>query len=575
MRQRALKACLACRRRKRKCDGQKPCRNCDDYEYQCVYDYAVQRQHRSYENPAPRMESAAKLTGMSQLSPMSAGVDGSTHRNTHPTTARTRGFLDLHKSRYFNKESCASFPRSLAVELQTSNLPRLHAFAYHAGVRSEPIYSPQHSLTDLITLAQVKSLVDIYESTIHPVFGILDLTMFSHQCDMQWNGTTQGEAFEAIAAGVVALASLFSNFLTRQVEAIIVEHAKCLLEGSLCVSPPNIHWVRARILRTIYLRGASQPWPAWLCSSTTMHFVEAVGLHRSPEEVTVVVNSEGRLLDGSIEMRERTFQVARSLNLIISYDYGRSSVNLGTLNPRLLPNRPKDFTDQFCSLVCLIAVDDTALASTTENTDLLALLERVCNAPADHDFIVLTRAELALCIYRRLHHFGYSLAKEKIDQIVAVGMPALQAARQLAALEQPWWNILGTVFHFICVLLSVISFGSACTRQTSDNFQMNTNSSLELIPEAVHTLEHLSQQLGTHMAMEAVKTANDLVSASLNQRRKAIENLENALTRSVASDMSPGDQTFTEDDWNMFLQPFDQNYFSNIRFTDMSQEGLC
>jgi hypothetical protein len=105
--------------------------------------------------------------------------------------------------------------------------------------------------------------------------------------------------------------------------------------------------------------------------------------------------------------------------------------------------------------------------------------------------------------------------------------------------------------------------------------QINTNSSLELVPEAVHTLEHLSQQLGTHMAMEAVKTANDLVSASLNQRRKAIQNLENALTHSVASGVSPSDQTFTENDWNMFLQPFDQNYFSNIHFTDMSQEGLC
>jgi hypothetical protein len=111
--------------------------------------------------------------------------------------------------------------------------------------------------------------------------------------------------------------------------------------------------------------------------------------------------------------------------------------------------------------------------------------------------------------------------------------------------------------------------------QLSDSLQINTNSSLERVPEALQTLELLSQKLGTHMAMEAVKTANDLVSASLNQRREAVRNLENALACSVASGISPGSQTLPEDDWNMFLQPFDPNYFSNIPFPDMSQEGLC
>jgi hypothetical protein len=539
-----------------------------------VYDFAAQRHLSSNEHTAPGIESTTNSTGMSQLSPETGSVERSVLRSTHFTTGRTRGFLDLHKSRYFNKESCASFPRSLAVELQTSNLPRLHAFAYHAGVRSDPIYSSQYDLANLVTIAQVQHLIGIYESTIHPVFGILDLATLSHQCDAQWHGRVQGEAFEAVAAGVIALASLFSNFLTREVESAIVDHAKCLLEGALCVSPPNIHWVMARILRTIYLRATSQPWPAWLCSSTTMHLVEAVGLHRSPEEVTIVVNSEGRLHEGSIQMRERIFEVAWSLNLIILYDYGRSSVNLGTINPRFLPNRPNDFTDQFCSLVCMIAVDDTALASTTENTDLLALLEQVCTAPADHDFIVLTRAELALCIYRRLHHFGYCPAKEKIDQIIAVVMPALQAARQLVALEQPWWNILGTVFHFICGLLSVNYFVvDPISGHFVDDLQINTTSSLEQVLEALQTLEHLSQKLDTHMAKEAVKTANDLVNASLNQMRKAMKNLENALMRPVTSGTSPGDQTFPEEDWNIFLQPFDQNHPSNF-LTDMSQT-LC
>src|ERR1700761_61629 len=124
MRQRARKACLTCRKRKRKCDGEHPCRNCDVYEYQCVYERAPQRRRSTNGDGAPpQVESLAKLTEPSQQSPLSVSLDGSAPRSIHSATARTRGFLDLHKSRYFNKESSVSFPRSLAVELQTSNLP--------------------------------------------------------------------------------------------------------------------------------------------------------------------------------------------------------------------------------------------------------------------------------------------------------------------------------------------------------------------------------------------------------------------------------------------------------------------
>lgn len=496
------------------------------------------------------------VAAKSHASPASVSVEGRARRTTH-SPVRTRGFLDLLKSRYMNKESSVSFPRSLAVELQTPNLPRLHAFAYHAGVRFEPTFSPQHRLVDLTPLAQVKRLLEIYRTTIHPIFGFLEIDKVSRQCDAHWNGHAKGEAFEAIACGFIALASLFSNLLAPQLEATIVEHAKSLLESPFPVSLPNVHWVMAWILRTIYLRATSRPHMAWMSSCITMHVAEAVGLHRSPDEVTILATSGHNMLEESIETRERTFQVARSLNMLISYDYGRSSVNLGATNSRKLTPRPGDFTIQLCNLVGHIAADDTAASSISEDTDLFLMLDEVASATAEHDFIVLTRTELALCIYRRMHYFGHALTEDKVDQIIEVGVPALQAARRLAALGHPWWNILGTVFHFICVLLS-----------------MNSNSSLDRVPEAVQTLEHLAQHLDTHMAREAVQTAKDLVKAALDQRRKATQSLENALTGSVAFSGSPADQDLPEPDWNLFLQPFDQNYFGNISYADFSQQSF-
>lgn len=445
-----------------------------------------------------------------------------------------------------NKESSVSFPRSLALDLQTSNLPRLHAFAYHAGLRPEPAFSARYNLLDHITLVQVRRLLEIFQSIIHPIFGFLDINTLRHQCDLHWNGKGQGQPFEAVICGVIGLASLFSEFLTPQAEAAVVTNAKELLESPLSIHL-SLQWVAAWILRTLYLRATSRPHVAWLSSSITMHVAEAIGLHRTPEEMTLVVNPTKYSLQEVANSRERTFQVAQCVNLMISYDYGRSSVSVGETAQKAIPWRTGDFTAQLCDLIWIIAADDSVASSSIESTNLLTLLTRVSEAPADHDFIVLTRAKLAFCIYRRVHYFGLSLEQRKADQIIQAGMASLQAAERLVTTGQPWWNILGTVFHFVCVLLSI-----------------NTSNSIDLVPEAMRTLEQVVQQLNTHMAKEALQTANALVLASLEQKRKAARSLEKALARSTADERSPDDLTFPENNWDFYLRPFDETPFLDI-----------
>lgn len=542
MRQRIRKACLPCRRRKRKCDGQNPCASCIKYEYNCVYerpakedglnDSATQAFDATFDN-------ASSTGGLSSPNHMSSTIRSTQKAPQH--IGRKQGFLDPQKSRYSNNESSVSFPRALALRLETSNLPRLHAFAYHAGVRPEPAFTQVRILKSLISLSQSRDLVGKYEATVHRMFGFLDLEMFNNQLDTYWTGNSQDNAFEAILCGVIALGSLFSGLLTEQVEAKIVEHAKSLLESPFWISPPSIYWVMAWNLRTIYLRMTSRPHTTWVCSCTAMHTAEAVGLHRRPEEVTLVVSSASRLSKETVELRERTFQVAQSLNLLISYEYGRSFVQMGRHLPSLLTPRTNDFTDEVCGLINLIAPDTTSMDDTTKHTDLFDQLQNVHGAKAGHDFVKLLKAEIAYCIYRRLQHFELALEEEKMDQIINIGLSALQAALRLAISGQPWWNILGTVFHFVCVLLSI-----------------NTNSSLARLPQAMQTLDRLVQHLDTHLAREALQTAKDLVCASLEQRQNGLRSLEAALNSSPGDfDSPPMESAVPDVDWNIFLQPFD------------------
>src|SRR3954454_24752388 len=112
VRQRSNRACLACRQRKRKCDGKLPCNTCTGYGYECHYDStgptkAVQGPSRSQAKAAV---SEPDLRGASSF---------------------PSGILHSTKSRYIGKYSSVAFPLCVGLEVQAAKPPRLHSFGYH------------------------------------------------------------------------------------------------------------------------------------------------------------------------------------------------------------------------------------------------------------------------------------------------------------------------------------------------------------------------------------------------------------------------------------------------------------
>ncbi|GFF50208.1 putative C6 transcription factor [Aspergillus udagawae] len=505
MRQRSRQACVPCRRRKRKCDGNFPCSTCTGYGYDCQFlEDSVKSVKRNAASLSPLPLPSAKAARLSEATAKSLGGSSVISSSSH-------GILEPSKLRYMDRHSSVAFPMTVGLELQAANSPRLHSFAYNPGVRAEPSCGVSFDLTAFISWDKVRSLMDVYSSTIHPVFGLLDMERLYHRCEEHWRGKAQGLGLEALISGVIALGSLFSGFLSGEEEIRVMLHAKDILEDASVSRIPSIDKIAGWILRTIYVRSTSRPHSAWLCSCTTMHLVEAAGLHRPLDAVILTTGGSGRkALEDIAETRDRIAQVAQCLNIIIAYDYGRSVVDLGLKWKRdsRCDAPSSDLTPQLFSLVGAVPLDNNA-DPVARRDELVVGLENLVKVPVEHDFLILVKADLAFCIYRRIRLLEPATPQAQLDRVIEIGRSTLPPARRLVAQNHPWWNVVVTVFQFICVLVAI-----------------DTAESLERIPEAVETMEMIAQRLNTHLANEALHTARLLINASLEKKRKGISILE-------------------------------------------------
>ncbi|KAJ5294756.1 hypothetical protein N7508_009577 [Penicillium antarcticum] len=502
VRQRSNRACLACRQRKRKCDGKLPCSTCTGYGYDCDYDSTNSR-------------NAVQGPSRSQAKPPAS------EPNLKGTSSVPSGILDSTKSRYVGRYSSVAFPLCVGLEMQAAKPPRLHSFGYHTGIRKEPDSTASLRIAKRMPWNTARTLLEYFFATIHPVFGFLDKDGFYERCETHWHGQPQTPDFEAIVCGVVALASLFNGSLDQGEEMWLILHAKEILEDPFVSRFPSIDQIAAWILRTIYLRATTRPHVAWICSCTTMHLVEATGLNQAPQLVMLTTNKGAQ--DSTPELSDilkRTARVAHSLHIVIAYEYGRSVMNLEFPSQEALPlsDRAGDFTPCLCSLVEAVPLTPMGTDSMATMQDLSSAINKLADTPASHNFLVLVRADLIFSIYRRLRLLEPNIRQILLDEVICAGMSALPAARALASQNLPWWNIISTVFQFVCVLLAI-----------------DTHASVTNLPDAMDTLGMIVDQLKTHLATEALATARNLVRASLDRRRKGVGILE-SIVGSTASD---------------------------------------
>jgi hypothetical protein len=168
----------------------------------------------------------------------------------------------------------------------------------------------------------------------------------------------------------------------------------------------------------------------------------------------------------------------------------------------------------------------------------------------------MSKADLCMSLYRHHRLLKQTLDKKEILQIISIGNTATEAAYKLAQENKFWWNVLCTVFQYVCVLLAI-----------------DTLDSLAQVSSAMCTLENIAGQLGTHVSTEAVNTLKILLRDSMRKKKQEVQLLEAADSDLGANSSSMGEVENVDINWDALLDPWYVPTFLPQEFTMGAETG--
>ncbi|KAM3514284.1 hypothetical protein MY11210_002074 [Beauveria gryllotalpidicola] len=587
-RRRVYAACRECRRRRRKCDGSQPCAQCQAYGYACLYD----AENSSWPAQSSSSDAAAAAANPSQPQPLQTsqrGGSGDEDATPTPTPTPTAPppppsalIVSRERGRFISAHSAVALPHLVGQDLAITQPPlRLHSYAWNLGIRPERGGStpPPSSLADYLTLAECQTLCAAYFSAVHPLFAFLHPKTFTRRLARGWNSSGGGGGgatvraaattalesgqpnFAAVVALVAVLGSVFSPTPHAR-EQDIKRHGLALLDLGLSspVAPVDTDAVAGWILRALYMRLTTRPAISAMASHTAMHIAEIIGLHREMQDAgssssssaaaaaaTTSKVSSSSFSDEELETRRRCFCVARFLNLLLTTEYGLSAVS-----PRhttcLAPARvPGAHIDALHTMGNVLHDANTAAAAATtraglDSDDFADLFRRLRDMPRDDDLVALFAADVCLCLLRRFPASSLSSWSNKPGpRIVAVAAAvlrrALDAVAALLAAGRTWWNMLSVPFQSVCV----------CVLVDDDDGR----GLLELLPAAMELLRAMADRFESHMAREALATAQQVVAASRGRTEAKLAIKDAALSHALPA---------VDIDWASFDAGFDMGH---------------
>ncbi|UNI13408.1 hypothetical protein JDV02_000156 [Purpureocillium takamizusanense] len=408
-----------------------------------------------------------------------------------------------------------AFPHILGVALGSDSPPKMHSFAYNFGVRPEEASQAHDVLGKLISEDDLGFFSGVYFSELAPIADLMDSAIYAQRCrDYYRSPGSAAAAFAAAAAGVAALGSFLSPDRHPR-ESEMVQYAKAILDDPASMRMPSVDYIVAWGLRMLYLRATAFPNSAWIASCTVMHLCEAVGLHEEDNIKKMASVSDAATTGYDADRLRRIFWTAWAGHNILSYEYDRSPVRFRALTCQAIVPAAGSVADQFVRIAQVIPAPNSPfrlecqqpLASPRE--ELFERIKALSKLECTHPFLVMTKADLAFCFYRRIYQLKMDITDEIIQLIIESGNAAVGAAEQLAGQGRLFWNVIGSVFHYTCVLLAI-----------------DTPAASMHIAAAFKGLEKLVVAADTGLTREALSMARHLLSLKKDKKRKELAQLE-------------------------------------------------
>lgn len=511
-RKRARRACVPCHQRKRKCDGEYPCDTCTTYEYSCTY------ADDTIGPPAKRVSLEGENSGStSGVEPSPREADGASKSPTLGTVVSAAiptpaGIFDEHKARYAGASAAMAFPHILGGTLGSGSPSKIHSLAYNFGIRPEEASNTHVLLGTLISEHDLESFSNVYFSALAPIGDLLDPKVYSQRCrDYYHDFRSNMIAFGAVAAGVAALGSFLSPDRHLQ-ESDLVRYAKDILDDPASMRMLGIDHIIAWAMRVFYLRATSRPNNAWIASCTMMHLCEAVGLHDDDNITKMASNAGTAAVGNDADRLRRIFWIAWAGHNLLSYEYDRSAVRFRAVTCQAIIPTSGSVADQFVQIAQIIPAPNSPFRlecqPPTPRDELFERLRALKKLQFTHPFLVVTKADLVFCFYRRIYQLKLGISDDIMNLIIDCGNAAVDAAQQLANQGRLFWNVIGSVFQYTCVLIAI-----------------DTPAASSHIATAFKGLDNLVKAADTGLTREALSMAQHLLSLHTTKKRKELAQL--------------------------------------------------
>ena len=406
-----------------------------------------------------------------------------------------------------------AFPHILGVALGSDSPPKINSFAYNFGIRPEEASNVYGSLGELISENDLTFYSNVYFSVMGPIGDYMDPRIYAQRCRDYYHGSSStAVTFGAVAAGLAAFGSFLSPTRYPR-ESDLVQYAKAILDDPASIRMLSIDHIMAWGLRVGYLRATTRPSNAWIASCTLMHLCEVIGLHEE-ENIKRMASVAGAAVVGhDADRLRRIFWISWAAHNMLSYEYDRSAVRFGAVTCQAIIPIQGSVADQFVQIVQIIPSSNSPFQlesqPQTPKDELLERLKVLSKLHFTHPFLVVTKADLAFCFYRRIYQLKTAITDEIIQLIIDSGNDAVKAAEDLVNQGRLFWNVIGSVFQYACVLLAI-----------------DTPASSAHIPAAFKELENLVRAADTGLTRQALSIARHLLSLNIAKKRKELTQLE-------------------------------------------------